>query len=133
VACGIGSVSRLCERSRDGGDYNSARLGDPHADIGWFAARGWCFARLDREAGGIADPPSYRGYQRESGRFIDPRGSPSEVLASGRWAVIALEQTDRQMIGGEPDLDLAWSGRRMTEDELETLMLLNPAPCPFDK
>jgi len=37
------------------------------------------------------------------------------------------------MIRGEPDLDLAWFGRRMTEDELETLMLLNPAPCPFDK
>jgi hypothetical protein len=47
--------------------------------------------------------------------------------------VIALEQTDRHMIGGEPDLDLASPGRRMTEDELETLMLLNPAPCPFDK
>jgi hypothetical protein len=54
------------------------------------------------------------------GRFIDPRVSASEVLASGRWAVIALEQTDRHMIGGEPDLDPAWSGRRMTEDELET-------------
>jgi hypothetical protein len=48
------------------------------------------------------------------------------VLASIRWAVIALQQSDRYMIGGERNLDLALTGRRATECELEILMLLDP-------
>jgi len=39
--------------------------------------------------------------------------------------VIALQQADRHMIGGERDLDLALTGRRATECELELLMLLD--------
>jgi aminoglycoside phosphotransferase (APT) family kinase protein len=108
-------------------DWEFAGWGDPHEDIGWFCCKAWRFARLDREAGGIADRiPFYRGYERESGGAIDPRRVRFwEVLASVRWAVIALEQTDRHMIGGERDLDLALTGRRATECELELLMLLD--------
>ena len=109
-------------------DWEFAGWGDPHEDIGWFCCKSWRFARLDREAGGIADrAPFYRGYESQSGRSIDPdRVRFWEVLASVRWAVIALQQTDRHMIGGERDLDLALTGRRATECELELLMLLDP-------
>jgi aminoglycoside phosphotransferase (APT) family kinase protein len=109
-------------------DWEFAGWGDPHEDIGWFCCKGWRFARLDREAGGIADrAPFYLGYEGESGRSIN-RDSAFfwEVLASVRWAVIALQQTDRYMIGGERSLDLALTGRRATECELEILMLLDP-------
>ena len=109
-------------------DWEFAGWGDPHEDIGWFCCKSWRFARLDREAGGIADrAPFYRGYESQSDRSIDPdRVRFWEVLASVRWAVIALQQTDRHMIGGERDLDLALTGRRATECELELLMLLDP-------
>ena len=44
-------------------DWEFAGWGDPDEDIGWFCCKGWRFARLDREAGGIADrAPFYRGY-----------------------------------------------------------------------
>ena len=78
-------------------DWEFAGWGDPHEDIGWFCSKGWRFARLDREAGGIADrAPFYRGYESESGRRVDPeRVRFWEVLASVRWAVIALQQSDR--------------------------------------
>jgi aminoglycoside phosphotransferase (APT) family kinase protein len=110
-------------------DWEFAGWGDPHEDIGWFCCKGWRFARLDREAGGIAErAPFYRGYEAASGRHIDPqRVHFWEVLASVRWAVIALQQSDRYMIGGERNLDLALTGRRATECELEILMLLDPA------
>jgi len=110
-------------------DWEFAGWGDPHEDIGWFCCKGWRFARLDREAGGIAErAPLYRGYEAASGRHIDPqRVHFWEVLASVRWAVIALQQSDRYMIGGERNLDLALTGRRATECELEILMLLDPA------
>jgi len=109
-------------------DWEFAGWGDPYEDIGWFCCKAWRFARLDREAGGIADRTAfYRGYQSESGKSIDEqRVRFWEVLASARWAVIALEQTDRHMIGGERGLDLALTGRRATECELEILMLLDP-------
>lgn len=115
-------------------DWEFAGWGDPHEDIGWFCCKGWRFARLDREAGGIADrAPFYRGYEEECGRPID-RGRAFfwEVLASVRWAVIALQQSDRYMIAGERNLDLALTGRRATECELEMLMLLNPDGAPPD-
>ena len=109
-------------------DWEFAGWGDPHEDIGWFCSKGWRFARLDREAGGIAERvPFYRGYERESGRLIDPvRVHFWEVLASVRWAVIALQQSDRHITGGEASLDLALTGRRAGECELELLMLLDP-------
>ena len=115
-------------------DWEFAGWGDPHEDIGWFCSKGWRFARLDREAGGIADrSPFYRGYEHESGRSIEPeRVFFWEVLASVRWAVIALQQSDRYMIGGERNLDLALTGRRATECELEILMLLDPHGAPLD-
>ena len=109
-------------------DWEFAGWGDPHEDIGWFCCKSWRFARLDREAGGIADrAPFYRGYQSESGGSLDrQRVRFWEVLASVRWAIIALQQSDRHMLGGERGLDLALTGRRATECELEILMLLDP-------
>jgi aminoglycoside phosphotransferase (APT) family kinase protein len=113
-------------------DWEFSGWGDPHEDIGWFCSKGWRFARLDREAGGIADrAPFYRGYESGSGRPIDPqRVFFWEVLASVRWAVIALQQSDRYMIAGERNPDLALTGRRATECELEILMLLDPDGVP---
>jgi aminoglycoside phosphotransferase (APT) family kinase protein len=113
-------------------DWEFAGWGDPHEDIGWFCSKGWRFARLDREAGGIADrTPFYRGYESESRHSIDPqRVHFWEVLASVRWAVIALQQSDRCIVGGEHSLDLALTGRRATECELEIMMLLDPGGAP---
>lgn len=113
-------------------DWEFAGWGDPHEDIGWFCSKGWRFARLDREAGGIAERgPFYAGYEGGSGRSIDPeRVFFWELLASVRWAIIALQQSDRYMIAGERNLDAALTGRRASECELEILMLLDQAGCP---
>jgi aminoglycoside phosphotransferase (APT) family kinase protein len=113
-------------------DWEFSGWGDPHEDIGWFCSKGWRFARLDREAGGIADrDPFYRGYESEAGGPLDPqRVFFWEALASVRWAIIALQQSDRYMIAGERNLDLALTGRRATECELEILMLLDPDGAP---
>jgi aminoglycoside phosphotransferase (APT) family kinase protein len=113
-------------------DWEFAGWGDPHEDIGWFCSKGWRFARLDREAGGISDrAPFYHGYQSEAGRPIDPqRVFFWEVMASVRWAIIALQQSDRYIVAGERNLDLALTGRRATECELELLMLLDPGGAP---
>jgi hypothetical protein len=113
-------------------DWEFAGWGDPDEDIGWFCCKGWRFARLDREAGGIAErAPFYAAYEAASGRRLDPaRVFFWEVLANVRWAVIALQQSDRHLIGDARDLSTAIIGRRATECELELLMLLDPEGAP---
>jgi aminoglycoside phosphotransferase (APT) family kinase protein len=110
-------------------DWEFAGWGDPDEDIGWLCCKGWRFGRLDREAGGIAArEPFYRGYEAESARRLDPeRIRFWEVIANLRWAVIALQQSDRFLVGGARNLSTAITGRRATECELELLMLLDPS------
>jgi aminoglycoside phosphotransferase (APT) family kinase protein len=114
-------------------DWEFAGWGDPDEDIGWFCCKGWRFGRLDREAGGIADREHfYRGYESVSGRCLDPeRVKFWEVYANIRWAIIAMQQSDRFRLGGARDLSTAITGRRATECELELLMLLDPAGVAY--
>ncbi|HEX5318186.1 MAG TPA: phosphotransferase family protein [Stellaceae bacterium] len=113
-------------------DWEFAGWGDPDEDLAWFCCKGWRFARLDREAGGIADREHlYRGYEAESGRRIDPeRLRFWEIVANIRWAVVALQQSDRYILGGEQSLARAITGRRATECEFELLWLLDPDARP---
>jgi hypothetical protein len=48
-------------------------------------------------------------------------------MAALRWLVIALRQRDRCVVGGERSLDLALTGRRPAECELEILKLIEAA------
>lgn len=111
-------------------DWEFCAWGEPMADIGWFCAKCWRFgarenAPGDRDAGGIAPrAPFYRGYEAEAGRRIDPEAVHYwEAMAHLRWAVIALQQTDRCLGGGEEVLELALTGRRLPELEHELLAL----------
>jgi aminoglycoside phosphotransferase (APT) family kinase protein len=109
-------------------DWEFAGWGDPDEDIGWFCCKGWRFALPDREAGGIAArAPFYDGYESVAGRRPRPgRVRFWEVLANVRWAVIALQQSDRHLKSGARDLSTAIIGRRATECDLELLLLLDP-------
>ena len=113
-------------------DWEFAGWGDPDEDIGWLCCKAWRFVRLDRELGGIADrAPFCDAYEAASGRRLDPaRVFYWEVLANVRWAIIALQQSDRHLSGGARDLSTAIIGRRATECELELLMLLDPGGAP---
>lgn len=109
-------------------DWEFCAWGEPMSDIGWFCAKCWRFGRDDREAGGIAArAPFYRGYERVSGRKIDPEAVAYwEVMAHIRWAVIALQQGWRHISGEQPSLELALTGRRVAELEHEVLQVTAP-------
>lgn len=114
-------------------DWEFSGWSDPHEDIGWFCARCWRFGNFDLEAGGIANRDAfYRGYERESGRKIDPRSTFwCEVLAHLRWAVIAIEQGERHASGVESSLDLALTSRRAAEVGWELLAMTSPSELPL--
>lgn len=109
-------------------DWEFAAWSEPHEDIGWFCAMCWRFGARHKEAGGLGSRTAfYRGYRRVSGRPIDPaRVYYWEVFAHLRWAVIALQQGDRYLRGGERTLALALTGRRAPEMEYELLRMTPP-------
>lgn len=90
-------------------DWEFAGWGDRHADLGWFCAPCWRFGAMDREAGGIGSRAAfYAGYEEVAGPVIDREAVPYwEVLATVRWAVIAMGQGDRHLSGQERSLELA--------------------------
>ena len=110
-------------------DWDFAGWSDPDEDIGWFCLGYWRFGAYAREAGGLVPRAAFhRAYEAASGRAIDPaRARYWEVMAALRWLVIALEQRDRFLKGGERSLQLLLNGRRPAECELEILKLTDEA------
>jgi aminoglycoside phosphotransferase (APT) family kinase protein len=104
-------------------DWEFACWSDPLEDLGWLCARCWRFGQWEREAGGIGRREAlYRGYEAVSGRRLPREHVPWwEVLGTLRWAVIALQQAERHLSGREPSLELALTGHRVPELELDVL------------
>jgi aminoglycoside phosphotransferase (APT) family kinase protein len=120
-------------------DWEFAGWSDPLEDLGWFCAKCWRFGQTAREAGGIGERADFlRGY----GHAVDPAKLRYwEIMAHARWAIIALQQSERFVAGGEPSLDLAITGRRIAELEYEMLASIDaqakasalPANLPEDR
>lgn len=104
-------------------DWEFAAFGDPCEDLGWMLARCWRFGAYGREAGGIGSREAFLGaYEVASGGAVDRRQVAYwEVMATVRWAVIALMQALRHESGQEPSLELALTGHRLPSLELDLL------------
>lgn len=116
-------------------DWEFAGWSDPMEDIGWLTATCWRFGANDRECGGIGSLDALiNGYEAESGRTIDRAMIPYwQVMGTMRWAVIALQQADRFVTGGERNLELALTAHIVPELELQILEATTPdepAPVP---
>lgn len=114
-------------------DWEFAGWAEPHEDIGWFCAMCWRFGQRDKPAGGVGSREAlYRGYERVSGRKVDPRRVYYwEVFAHLRWAIIAIQQGHRFLKGGEQTLDIVLTGRRPAEIEYEIMQMTRPdRPVP---
>jgi aminoglycoside phosphotransferase (APT) family kinase protein len=106
-------------------DWEFAAFGNPLEDVGWIFARCWRFAGKHLPAGGIAEAADFLApYQRESGRTVTAEALVYwQVMAHVRWAMIALQQTQRHRSGIEPSLELALTGRIVAELEHEIMAL----------
>ncbi len=110
-------------------DWEFAGWSDPMEDVGWLTAKCWRFGAVDREVGGIGPLEAFfAGYEAESGHGL-PRDQVGywQVMAHMRWAVIALQQGDRFVRGGERNLELALTAHIVPELELEILRQTAPA------
>jgi aminoglycoside phosphotransferase (APT) family kinase protein len=104
------------------------------SDIGWFCAACWRYDHPEFDAGGIAPRgPFYRGYENVSGRVVDPAAVVFwEVMAHIRWALIALQQGERTLSGGEDSLELALTGR-VYPPAIDAEILRQTAPAQWEK
>lgn len=104
-------------------DWEFASWSDPMEDIGWLCARCWRFGADQRPVGGIGERADFqRGYEAESGHRLDWGRAPYwEVLATTRWALIALHQGERHLSGGEFSIELALTARKAAEMEYDLL------------
>lgn len=110
-------------------DWEFAAWSDPHEDLGWVCARSWRFAAPEKEAGGVGDKGDlFAGYEAVTGRRADPgRVRYWGVMASLRWAVIALQQAARHASGAQRSLELALTGRMLPEIEQDLLRHIEEA------
>lgn len=107
-------------------DWELARWGDPHEDIGWFCMRFFRFGRPDLSGGGVGDRAALlRGWEKTRGTKIDlALVRYWDIMASTRWAVISLQQVARHVSGAESSLELALVGLGTAEMEIEFLTRL---------
>lgn len=106
-------------------DWEFAGWSDPMEDLGWFCAKCWRFAAVDKEAGGIGSREEfYRGYEEASGIVIQrSQVHYWEVMAHVNWAIIAIQQAERHICGEENSLLLALTGHIVPELEWEILTM----------
>ena len=111
-------------------DWEFAAWGDPMEDIGWFCARCWRFGADAREAGGLASRVAFlRGYESVAGWAVAEAALPYwQIMATARWAIIALQQGTRHATEAMPTLEPALTGRLAPQLVHETLHLIEAAP-----
>lgn len=104
-------------------DWEFAAFSDPLEDLGWMLAKYWRFGAYELEAGGIGTREALlSGYEAASGHRLDrPAVAYWEVMATVRWAVIALMQAARHFEGQESSLELALTAHVLPVLELDLL------------
>ena len=105
-------------------DWEGSRWGDPYEDIGEFCAECRRYASTHPEGGGGAPRTGFLdGYREISGLDIDEDLVRYwEVMATLGRAVGALEHGHRFVAGGERSVELALTGRRVAEMEIDLLV-----------
>ncbi|MEG0406271.1 MAG: phosphotransferase family protein [Acinetobacter sp.] len=90
-------------------DWEFAQWGDRREDIGWFTAQCWRFGQDQNIAGGIGSYKDFmNAYAALSGLYIPEFEMKFwHVLSHVRWAIIAMQQSNRNNDMQIPSLELA--------------------------
>lgn len=108
-------------------DWEIAHLGDPHQDLAYICAPSWRFGRRDKLVGGIGDIEPFLGaYEAASGHKIDPdRFRFWRVLTTLFWGSACMTMLGDWRDGTERTIERAAIGRRISEVEIDLLLLLS--------
>jgi aminoglycoside phosphotransferase (APT) family kinase protein len=99
-------------------------VGDPLEDLGWLCVRSWRFGAAAPVGGLCERERLFAAYERAGGRAVDPAAVRWwEVFGNLKWGVICIMQA-QTFLNGVRNVELASLGRRIVEQELELLDLM---------
>jgi aminoglycoside phosphotransferase (APT) family kinase protein len=106
-------------------DWENVHRGDPMQDLGYLCVRAWRFG-ADEPVGGFGRYADlFRGYERVSGRAVEPKIVRWwQLYGTVWWGVGCMRQAWRHLSHGERSVELAAIGRRVWEQEYDVLLLL---------
>jgi aminoglycoside phosphotransferase (APT) family kinase protein len=108
-------------------DWELVHRGDPFQDLGYLCVRAWRFGGEQPVGGFGTYEDLFRGYERVSGRDVDPaRVRWWEVFGTVWWGGVCMQQAWRHLSGSERAVELAAIGRRAWEQEYDVLLALAP-------
>jgi len=108
-------------------DWELIHRGDRWQDLGYLCVRAWRFGGEQPVGGFGAYEDLFRGYERVSGREVDPdRVRWWEVFGTVWWGGVCMQQAWRHLSGSERSVELAAIGRRVWEQEYDVLLALAP-------
>ena len=109
-------------------DWELTHRGDPRQDLGWLCTKAWRFGSA-RPVGGFGTRADLMaGYASGGGTPPDEETQRWwELYGTVRWALLCRRQAERYLADGEPSIELAVLGRRVCEQEYDTLLALGHA------
>ena len=107
-------------------DWELAHLGDPVEDLGWLCVPSWRFGEVDKAAGGFGTIEDLiAGYERAGGASVNDRRLQFwMVFGTLFWGVTCVEFA-LDFLRGDRSVERAAIGRRMSETEIDLLMLID--------
>lgn len=106
-------------------DWEAVRLGDPMEDLAWTTLRMWRFGNDTREVGGFGDVKRLRAaYTAAGGTWDEQRFGWWQVYGPLRWGIGLAHQAKAHLDGSVSSVVMAASGRRVAEQEFDTLVEL---------
>lgn len=107
-------------------DWELVHLGDPVEDLGYLCTRAWRFGGPRPVAGVGTFAQLFDGYASVAGTRPDPAAVRWwQGVGTLSWAVGCLHQVHRHLSGRTRSVELAAIGRRVAEQELDLLDLLD--------
>ncbi len=108
-------------------DWELAHVGHPAEDLGYICGNVWRFGRVDKPVGGFGQYEDLlAGYKSVAG------WAPSlvelqywEVYCALSWGLVCLTMLGMYRSGADQSLERAAVGRRMSESEIDLLLLLD--------
>ncbi len=107
-------------------DWELAHCGDPAEDLGYLCGNVWRFGRADKPVGGFGEYEDLlAGYEAVAGWAPDMATLRYwEVFCALGWGLVCLTMIDLYRSGADSSLERAAVGRRVSESEMDLLLLL---------
>ncbi len=107
-------------------DWELAHIGYPAEDLGYICGNVWRFGRTDKPVGGFGEYADLlAGYRAATGAAPDLEELRYwEVYCALGWGIVCQTMVNMYRSGQDQSLERAAVGRRMSESEIDLLLLL---------